>query len=258
MNIWLQADITSVKLENGVYIYDGDYLFEGSESLTSADLSGAVWSTEAESMSSMFQGCSSLTSVKLGSGAPAIVDMADMFYNCESLTSVDLSGLDLRCVDNMNDMFNGCSSLTSVNFGSTSSRALQDISGMFEDCTSLTSMNLNSLNTRGLVSMDSLFQGCESLKEVDMSSCRMDSLTGSSNVFGDCPALQTIKAPVNLEYEAALEEDFGTSPAKPLRSVIHSRSRRKSDLPTPTIRPSYGPAPTPRSPPSIRTAMSKA
>ena len=208
MNIWLQADITSVKLENGVYILDGDYLFEGSESLTSADLSGAVWSTEAESMSSMFQGCSSLTSVKLGSGAPAIVDMADMFYNCESLTSVDLSSLDLSCVDNMNDMFNGCSSLTSVNFGSTSSRALQDISGMFEDCTSLTSMNLNSLNTRGLVSLDSLFQGCESLKEVDMSSCRMDSLTGSSNVFGDCPALQTIKAPVNLESEAALEEDF--------------------------------------------------
>ena len=58
MNIWLQADITSVKLQDGVYIYDGDYLFEGSESLTSADLSGAVWSTEAESMSSMFQGCS--------------------------------------------------------------------------------------------------------------------------------------------------------------------------------------------------------
>ena len=46
MNIWLQADITSVKLENGVYILDGDYLFEGSESLTSADLSGAAWSTD--------------------------------------------------------------------------------------------------------------------------------------------------------------------------------------------------------------------
>ena len=208
MNIWFETEITSVKLQDGVYIKDGDYLFEGSESLTSVDLSGAVWNPEAETMRSMFQGCTSLTSVKLGSGAPAIVDMADLFYSCESLQSVDLSGVDLSCVDNMHDMFNGCTSLTSVNFGDTSSRALKDISGMFEDCTSLTSMDLTSLNTRGLVSMDSLFKGCESLKEVNMSTCRADSVTGSSNVFGDCPALQTIKAPINLESEAELEEDF--------------------------------------------------
>ena len=63
-------------------------------------------------MSSMFNSCSSLTSVPEMDTSNVIM-MSSMFYGCSSLTSVP--DLDTSSVTNARNMFYGCSSLTDGN-----------------------------------------------------------------------------------------------------------------------------------------------
>ena len=66
-------------------------------------------------MSSMFNGCSALTSLDVSKFVTGSVTTMDgMFYNCSALTSLDLSGWDTSNVTDMNSMFSGCSSLKTI------------------------------------------------------------------------------------------------------------------------------------------------
>lgn len=63
-------------------------------------------------MSSMFNGCSYLTSLDLSSfDTSNVADMAHMFHNCSNLTSLDISKFDTSSVTEAQYMFSGCDSL---------------------------------------------------------------------------------------------------------------------------------------------------
>jgi len=71
-----------------------------------------------------------------------VTDMSSMFSGCSSLTSLDLRGFDTGKVTNMNSMFYGCSSLVTIRVGegwTTSSVTSSD--GMFYGCQRLTGGN---------------------------------------------------------------------------------------------------------------------
>ena len=82
-------------------------------------------------MSALFSGCSSLTSINLsGFNTASVTDMSSMFAGLTSLKMLDLSGLDLSKVNKatnifenvntlkyINSMFSGCSSLIDIGGG---------------------------------------------------------------------------------------------------------------------------------------------
>jgi surface protein len=69
-------------------------------------------------MSSMFSGCSGLTSLDISNFETAkVTNMTYMFYNCSSLTSLDVSKFNTAKVTTMYWMFGSCSGLTSLTFG---------------------------------------------------------------------------------------------------------------------------------------------
>ena len=66
-------------------------------------------------MRSMFDYCSSLTSLDLNNFNTAnVTSMENMFSDCSSLTSIDLSGFNTSNVTNMEEMFFYCESLTTT------------------------------------------------------------------------------------------------------------------------------------------------
>ena len=169
-------------------------------------------------MSSMFYGCSSLTSLNLSNfNTSSVTDMSDMFSRCSSLTSLDLSSFNASNVTNMDSMFSGCSSLISLDlssFNTTNVTSLDsmfyycsslisldvsgfntskvtNMSGMFRDCSSLTNLDLSSFNASNVTNMDMMFSNCSSLTNLDLSSFNTSKVTNMSYMFSSCSKLQT-------------------------------------------------------------------
>ena len=131
-----------------------DYLvaFADCESVSLFDTSNAT------SMTYMFQNCTSLTTVPLFDTSNA-TSMTYMFQNCTSLTTVPL--FDTSNVTNMSSMFSGCTSLTTVPLFDTSN--VKYMNSIFQNCTSLTTVP--SFDTSKATGMSSMFQNCTNLTE---------------------------------------------------------------------------------------------
>ena len=67
-----------------------------------------------------------------------VTNMNSMFNGCSSLTTLDLSGLNTSKVTTMTEMFSGCTSLTSLNLSDLNMKKLQYVAHMFYNCSSLT------------------------------------------------------------------------------------------------------------------------
>ncbi|MBR4564676.1 MAG: BspA family leucine-rich repeat surface protein [Paludibacteraceae bacterium] len=139
-NLRNATTITGLNYLNTSKVKNMTTMFSGCSSLTSLDLSGFN-TGNVTNMSGMFSNCSSLTSLNLSSFNTAkVVDMDDMFLNCARLTSLDLKNFNVSSLLNANRMFYGCSALTTIE----SNRDWNGIvyaSAMFEGCTSLVGGN---------------------------------------------------------------------------------------------------------------------
>ena len=92
------------------------------------------------STANWFMNCSNLSSIDgiQYLNTSEVTDMSSMFSGCSSLTSLDLRGFDTGKVTNMNSMFYGCSSLVTIQVGDGWTTAkVTNSDYMFYDCTSL-------------------------------------------------------------------------------------------------------------------------
>ena len=82
-----------------------------------------------------------------------VTDMSSMFDGCSSLTSLDLTSFDTSQVWDMRCMFDGCSSLTSLDLSRFDTSQVTDMGGMFFDCSYLTSLELSNFDTSQVTDM---------------------------------------------------------------------------------------------------------
>ena len=139
-------------------------------------------------MSSMFYGCSSLTTIPL-LDTSNVTNMAYMFYGCSNLTSIPL--LDTKKVNTMNNMFYNCESLTTIPLLDASN--VTDIGRMFSGCSNLTSIPL--LATSNVTNMGSMFAYCESLNNESL-----------NNILAMCANAVKITSNKTLKYIGLTEE----------------------------------------------------
>ena len=160
--------------------------------LTQINFNNNFNATNVTNMSSMFYGCTSLTSLDLSSfNTTNVTNMYGMFYGCSSLTSLDLSSFNTSNVTRMTLMFYGCSSLTSLDLSSFNTSNVTSMSHMFDGCSSLTSLDLSSFNTANVNSMDNMFFHCSSLTSLDLSSFNTSNVTSMGDMFRGCSSLTT-------------------------------------------------------------------
>ena len=148
--------------ENRLKAWDGhastitDVIFDTSFANYTDIISTAYW----------FYSCSSLTNI---SGmkylnTSEVTDMSSMFDGCVSLTAVDLSSLNTEKVTNLACMFYECSSLVTLDLSRFSTANVTDMHEMFFDCSSLTTIYAGiNWNTKNVTSDNDMFVLCEKL-----------------------------------------------------------------------------------------------
>ena len=146
-------------------------------------------------MTSMFTGCSSLTSLDLSSfNTENVEEMGAMFYGCSSLTSLDVSSFNTSNLRMMYNMFAKCSSLTSLDLSGFNTEKVEEMGAVFEGCSSLTSLDLSNFNTANVGTMYHLFKGCSSLTSLNLSSFNTANVTDFGDFVSNCSSLAAIQA----------------------------------------------------------------
>ena len=122
-----------------------------------------------------------------------VVNMSSMFYGCSSLTSLNLSHFNVEKVSYMDYMFSDCTALTSLDLSNLNASSVTDMSGMFENCSSLTNLNLTNFRiASGGPDMDEMFYHCSSLTSLDLTSFKIGCVERFGYMFAGCSNLQTI------------------------------------------------------------------
>ena len=143
--------------------------------------------------SSVLSGAIDLSSLTTVSGSYAC---SSMFYGCTGITSVDLSSLTtLNGSNACQYMFQNCTGITSLDLSSlTTVSSNYAASGMFQGCTGITSVDLSSLTTvSGSSACYYMFYGCTGITSVDLSS--LTTLSGSNAcqyMFQNCTNLTRV------------------------------------------------------------------
>jgi surface protein len=135
-------------------------------------------------MQSMFNGCSSLTSLDVSNwNTSNVTTMYGMFSNCSKLGSLDVSNWNTSNVTNMQQMFSGCSSLTSLDVSNWDTSNVTNMSSMFYGCSSLESLDVSGWDISKVDTIYEIFQGCKALEVVDVSTWYAPKVTQLNSCF---------------------------------------------------------------------------
>ena len=139
--------------------------------------------SKVTNMQSMFENCSSLTTIPKLDTSNA-TSMFGMFVGCSSLTTIPL--LDTSKVTNMVNMFNYCRNLATIPLLDTSN--VTGMGGMFNGCENLTT--IPQLNTSKVTHTNYMFYMCSNLTTIP--ELNTSKVTNTNKMFYDCTKLTTI------------------------------------------------------------------
>ena len=178
------------------------FIFNGCNSLTTLDLSNFnvanVTSTHYYygGLAGMFQNCNNLMRLDLSNfDTSKAVKMNYMFSGCNSLIYLDISSFDTSNVTDMGNMFYNCSSLTELNVINFNTSNVTNMSRMFYGCSSLVTLNLSNWTNNKVTNMNAMFNGCNGLTSINLSNFNTSSVTDMGGMFSECHKLATL----NLE-----------------------------------------------------------
>lgn len=156
-------------------------------------ISKKINTSKSTDFGSMFNSCSSLTSLDLSNfNTSSGTNFQSMFYGCSKLTSLDLSNFDTSSGKTFGSMFNGCGGLTSLDISGFKTPSGTDFNGMFNNCSKLTNLDVSSFNTSSGTNFSYMFFGCKALTSLDLSNFDTSSGTNFGNMFNGCSALTSL------------------------------------------------------------------
>ena len=191
--------LTSINFENfrTDSLQNLNHLFYNCSSLKQIDLSG-FYVQYAYSMKSMFEGCSSLTSIIISQTSSNqfyvgsnVRNIKSMFSGCHSLTNIDF---EININDRMSslaNLFSDCYSLESVNFNRLDISNINNYSYMFHNCYNLTSIELEHFYIKENADLRNMFSGCYSLTSVAFPN-KSSTYYMFDEIFYDCPNLNYV------------------------------------------------------------------
>jgi surface protein len=162
------------------YKYDGTDLTNEIANLDTTDII---------SMRSMFDYCSSVTSLDLSNfNTSNVTDMFKMFYYCRKLKSLNVSNFKTNNVTNMSQMFYYCDVLTELILNNFNTSNVTDMSNMFYQCKVITELDLSSFDTSNVTNMNQMFSYCGKLAKLDIRNFAFDKVTTYKSIFDYVPA----------------------------------------------------------------------
>lgn len=161
--------------------------------LRQIEFNDAFDTANVTSMSSMFDGCSSLSKLDVSNFDTAnVTDMYAMFDNCNSLATLDVSGFDTTNVMDMGGMFGNCNSLTELDVSGFDTANVMSMYAMFYNCSHLSELDASHFDTSNVTNMGFMFCGCSNLTELDVSGFETAKVTNMYAMFDNCSNLTTL------------------------------------------------------------------
>ena len=201
--------ITDLEYLNTENVTNMSSMFSGCSSLTSLDVTHFN-TAKVTDMNRMFAYCSSLTSLDVTHFNTAnVTDMGYMFLSCSKLSSLDVSHFNTANVTKMNSMFSSCSKLISLDVTHFNTEKVTDMNSMFYNCSSLTSLDVSKFNTANVTDMSQMFSWCSSLTSLDVSKFNTANVTIMYRMFASCSKLTSLDV-----------RNFGTANVKNMNSMF--------------------------------------
>lgn len=147
-------------------------------------------------MKSMFADLHKVTSLDLsGLNVKKVNNIQNIFFSNSSnskLQSLSLAGWELDSITSMGGLFNNLSELTSLNLNGFTTKNVTDMSYMFFGTKKLANLDLSSFDTSNVTNMAGMFQSMESLTSLNLSNFNTSNVTDMNNMFRDNFALKTL------------------------------------------------------------------
>lgn len=158
-----------------------------------------------------FYGCSNLSYLAIPTPKFTPANCTSMFRGCSSLTSIPYNLFSYSTLTGSASLFQSCTSLTSIPAGLLDRMSTTNIDSMFNGCTSLTSIPVDLFRyCTAIVFFTNVFANCTSLTSIPEDIFRYQtSVTSFSGVFGSCTGLTSI--PENLFYYNNLVTNYSTA-----------------------------------------------
>ena len=123
-----------------------------------------------------------------------VTDMSYMFNNLHKATSLDLSGLNVKKVNNIQNIFfsNSNSKLQSLSLTGWELDSITSMGGLFNNLSELTSLNLNGFTTKNVTDMSYMFFGTKKLANLDLSSFDTSNVTNMAGMFQSMESLTSL------------------------------------------------------------------
>ena len=214
------TEIEGIENLNTENVTDMTSMFNGCTSLTSLDVS-RFNTDNVTDMNCMFYNCSSLTSLDVSKFNTAkVTNMSWMFSDCYDLASLDVSHFNTERVSNMSAMFNGCGSLTSLDVSKFNTAEVKNMSWMFNACYSVASLDVSNFHTGNVTDMNCMFYYCRALTSLDLSRFDTEKVHDMSYMFYQCDNLTTIYASDKFVVTNVESDDFMFDECKKLKGAI--------------------------------------
>ena len=160
-------------------------MFNGCTSLVTLSVTEFRTNTSNDvNMAGVFKDCSQLIAIKnnnnllydLGFNTSKATSLASLFQGCSKLGKLNLGSLDASNATDLSNMFQGCTNLATLDFTTfitnTTVNAKVNMAGLFWGCENLYNNNgtltlTNAFNTSEVTNMSHMFCGCYKLKTID-------------------------------------------------------------------------------------------
>ena len=188
--------------------------------------------SEVKDMSSMFWGCSALTSLDLKNfNTQNVTDMSVMFSGCSGLPSLDVSHFNTQNVTSMFGMFSSCSGLPSLDLSHFNTQNVTDMDGMFYRCSGLTSLDVSHFNTQNVTDMRAMFSGCYGLTSLDVSHFNTQNVTDMGRMFSFCSGLTSLDlSHFNTQNVTDMDNMFSDCSGLPSLDLSHFNTQNVTDM----------------------------
>ena len=152
-------------------------------SITKVEFNSNFEDARPESCYRWFNGMSKLTSITgiKYLNTEDVTNMTSMFNGCSVLTSLDVSNFDTSGVKDMSYMFNGCSKLNSIKIALSESVAPNGYPSYYSGFVTTAATNLRNM-----------FSGCSSLASLQLPEFEITSSKNTTEMFKGCSALQLL------------------------------------------------------------------
>ena len=169
-------------------------MFSFDSALTNLKLPSNMSKNKIKKMSSVFQSCTSLTSLDLSTLDTSLVDEMQMtFFECNNLASIKgISNFKMSRVTTVFGLFQSCVKLTNLDLSKWNVSSLKDMGSFAYGCTNLKTLNISGWKTSKLVTVYSAFQSCKNITELDVSGLDVSDTETINSVFSDCASLGSL------------------------------------------------------------------